>query len=299
MKLVMCQGLPGCGKSTWAAGQDATVVNKDDIRAQLVADMGWTWSREGEKMVLEIRDAKVKLALAAGRNVISSDTNFGRSHKVRLNELAREAGADFEIRRFDIPLHECLRRNDLRTGDARVPDSAINEMYFKYVVPDWEHYPLSAGTPPTPPVRVERMEGLPDCIICDLDGTLADFKTKGHRGPYDTARCAEDDLIEPVFRVIMSFWSNHDYEIIYLSGREDSARAGTEEFLRNHQCPTGPLLMRATGDHRKDAIVKREIFDANIRGKYNVDFVLDDRDQVVKMWRELGLTCFQVAEGNF
>ncbi len=27
--------------------------------------------------------------------------------------------------------------------------------------------------------------------------------------------------------------------------------------------------------------------------------VFDDRDKVVKMWRENGLSCLQVAEGNF
>src|SRR5258708_32277452 len=98
MKLTMCQGLVASGKSTWAAQQEgAVVVSKDDIRAQLREDQGWEWSREGEGMVVEIRDAKIRLALAAGKDVISSDTNFGRKHKVRLAELAREARADAEV----------------------------------------------------------------------------------------------------------------------------------------------------------------------------------------------------------
>lgn len=60
------------------------------------------------------------------------------------------------------------------------------------------------------------------------------------------------------------------------------------------------LFMRATGDNRRDDIVKRELFDAHIRDHFNVRYVLDDRDRVVKMWRnELGLTVLQVAEGNF
>jgi len=57
--------------------------------------------------------------------------------------------------------------------------------------------------------------------------------------------------------------------------------------------------MRPTGDNRKDAIVKREIFDREIRDRYRILFVLDDRNQVVDMWRELGLTCLQVAPGDF
>ena len=52
-------------------------------------------------------------------------------------------------------------------------------------------------------------------------------------------------------------------------------------------------------DSRKDSIVKQEIYEMCIKDKYNVLFVLDDRDQVVNMWREQGLKCLQVAEGNF
>lgn len=59
------------------------------------------------------------------------------------------------------------------------------------------------------------------------------------------------------------------------------------------------LFMRRTGDTRKDNIIKREIFNEHIRGKYNVLFVLDDRSRVVREWRAMGLTVFQVAEGNF
>jgi hypothetical protein len=57
--------------------------------------------------------------------------------------------------------------------------------------------------------------------------------------------------------------------------------------------------MRPVGDMRKDSVVKAEIFDREIRGRYHVVAVFDDRDQVVKTWRSLGLTVFQVAEGSF
>ncbi|MGH7203736.1 MAG: AAA family ATPase, partial [Candidatus Levyibacteriota bacterium] len=53
-------------------------------------------------------------------------------------------------------------------------------------------------------------------------------------------------------------------------------------------------------DFRKDAVVKKELYETHISGKYEVLFVLDDRDQVVEMWRkDLGLPCFQVDYGNF
>ena len=59
------------------------------------------------------------------------------------------------------------------------------------------------------------------------------------------------------------------------------------------------LHMRRAGDARKDSVVKRELFDAHVRDRYNVRRVYDDRNQVVDMWRSLGLACLAVAEGNF
>jgi hypothetical protein len=58
-------------------------------------------------------------------------------------------------------------------------------------------------------------------------------------------------------------------------------------------------LPRKSGDNRKDSVVKEEIFNEHIKPNFIVEFVLDDRNQVVEMWRKLGLTCLQVADGNF
>jgi hypothetical protein len=57
--------------------------------------------------------------------------------------------------------------------------------------------------------------------------------------------------------------------------------------------------MRSNGDYRSDEIVKEELFRARIQPRYSVGGVIDDRNRVVKMWRRIGLVCFQVAEGEF
>ena len=57
--------------------------------------------------------------------------------------------------------------------------------------------------------------------------------------------------------------------------------------------------MREADDYREDSIVKAEMYDKYVKDKYHINFVLDDRNQVVKMWREIGLFCLQVADGNF
>ncbi len=87
--------------------------------------------------------------------------------------------------------------------------------------------------------------------------------------------------------------------VLLVSGREDKYREPTLRFLTKHQIEYEQLWMRATGDSRKDAIVKQEIFDRYIRDVYNIEFVLDDRNQVVELWRSLGLICLQVADGDF
>ena len=94
------------------------------------------------------------------------------------------------------------------------------------------------------------------------------------------------------------------YAIIFLSGREDKYKPQTQEFLSKAvKCARDwqhLLYMRESGDYRKDSIVKKELFINNVQSKWNVLFVLDDRQQVVDMWRdECGLTCFQVAKGDF
>ena len=88
-------------------------------------------------------------------------------------------------------------------------------------------------------------------------------------------------------------------EVIFCSGREDTARETTVQWIAEHVEVPGRLYMRAAGDRRKDAIVKRDLFDRHIRHEYDVRYVLDDRQQVVDMWRALGLTVFQVARGDF
>lgn len=143
-----------------------------------------------------------------------------------------------------------------------------------------------------------RPKPLPKVVLCDIDGTVA---RRGERDPYDMTRVAEDDVNLPV-AMTLNAYTLYGLPIIFISGRSETARADTEAWIDRHLpgvCPIG-LHMRADGDIRKDAIVKRELYDANIHEQYEVVVVLDDRDQVVSLWRkELGLPCFQVAYGDF
>ena len=152
-----------------------------------------------------------------------------------------------------------------------------------------------------------------DIIICDLDGTLCDIthrlihvkpKTKKDWNAFFTG-IRDDAVNEPVLAVLdlwIDGWRGLDKpEVIFCSGRPEYTRADTEWWLDEHWGKpfTGrKLYMRKDGDYRSDDVVKEEILNEHIP-KDRVLFVLDDRQQVVDMWRRNGLTCFQVAEGNF
>lgn len=136
---------------------------------------------------------------------------------------------------------------------------------------------------------------LPPAYLVDIDGTVA---IKGDRDIYDGSKAHLDTENEDVAAVVRAL-SNRGNRIIYMSGRSDEFRDVTERWLIDNALPADSLYMRAAGDHRKDSVVKHELFDKHIRYTHNVLGVFDDRNQVVEMWRAIGLTVFQVADGNF
>ena len=156
----------------------------------------------------------------------------------------------------------------------------------------------------------EWIKGLPEAIIVDIDGTLAHIPAGG-RSPYDYSRVHED-IIDETVRAITWMWTddpNHESEerrhVLIVSGRDDSCREATRKWLAINDVFCDRLWMRPAGavdihgGKLPDYVVKYNLFNEHIRGKYNIRFVLDDRDQVVDVWRRLGLKCLQVAPGDF
>lgn len=138
---------------------------------------------------------------------------------------------------------------------------------------------------------IENQE-LPKAIIVDIDGTLA--KMNG-RSPFDWSRVKED-MCNEIIKGISNAYPN---TVIIFSGRDSVCRQDTIEWLESNGIKYSQLFMREEGNFEKDAIIKRRLFEENIRGKFFIEYVLDDRNQVVRMWRDMGLTCLQVADGDF
>lgn len=140
------------------------------------------------------------------------------------------------------------------------------------------------------------MDERPEAVIFDVDGTLA---LRGDRDPYDWSSAGADKPNGPVVRVLHAL-ARSGIAIVYVSGRVEDARSITENWIDREIGVGGRLYLRRSGDTRRDAIVKRELHDQHIRNSFTVLMVFDDRNQVVRMWRdELSLPCFQVADGDF
>lgn len=301
-ELVITRGLPGSGKSTWAkqwVSEDRANrvrINRDDLRTMV--DDGEFVEKVTESRIVTLRDAMILQALRKGLSVVVDDTNLPNPVVKQLRKLAEKRGAGFRIQDFrDVPLNVCIEQNFWREGNAVVPEKVILDMYNKYVKNrddtefELDTYVLTAYNPPSEFVR--------EAVIIDIDGTVA--KMNG-RSPYDYTR-VHTDLPNRDVIVLVNTLINKGLIPLFTSGRPEACREATEAWI-NKRIPTAvhhgySLFMRSTGDRRPDWIVKYELFDKNIRDNYNILMVLDDRDQVVEMWRKIGLTCLQVAEGDF
>jgi hypothetical protein len=193
-------------------------------------------------------------------------------------------------------VEECIARDAARPEDERVGGDVIRGMWQRYLAGRKLPLPVPVLDDVPAAKHYEPPVGVPDAFLVDIDGTVA---LMAGRSPYDESRVGEDRPNEPVIRVVRALHAA-GYRIVFCSGRTDACSGDTAAWLDEHVgVPYEALHMRSAGDQRKDSIVKAEIFEEHIRHAYRVVGVLDDRMQVVRMWRALGLTVLQVAEGDF
>lgn len=302
-ELLFLIGLPASGKTTWCRDfvhfhercNNWVRVSRDDLRRM----RGVYWLPKQEDMITDWEIATTALALIDGRSVVLDATNLYEDRRdgfvkrvckaIEIYRSNSEERGDvlFKIgeKRFDTPVDECIQRDKNRPEHERVGDKVIMNIARK------------AGMIPDPPV-VEIDPNLEDCIIVDIDGTLAHNKTG--RGFYEWDRVGEDTLDRSIADMV-NVYESMGYRIIIVSGRSDECREQTENWLHENDVLYHELHMRPQDKlYVKDSIIKREIYEEHVKGKYNVNFVLDDRDQVVDMWRkELGIKCLQVNYGDF
>lgn len=309
-KLVIFRGLPASGKTTaarlWVAADIANRarVNRDDLRQML----HYGYDPDAERYVRVARDRLVKALLDQGVSVACDDTNLSQKVARSLARIGRHAGATVHVRDLsDVDVELCVLRDADRPDGVRVGEQVIRDMYSRYLAGGRKLAPIDTpslwnegrGDDPDEDGWYTAKAGTPKAVMVDLDGTLC---LHDGRSPYDET-LVHTDLPNPAVVQAVVALAACGYEIVFCSGRSEACREATANWILEHvgrfDRANGDLFMRPEGDRRRDSIVKRELFDQHIRDRYDVAFVLDDRQQVVDAWREIGLTVFQVAPGDF
>ena len=332
--MFILRGLPGCGKSTHAAEMIRKEpkrfirINRDDLRGMAVGPSNNPHARDNdrEELVRSMKNELARQAIKDGYDVILDDTHLVPMTVKKLHELAASIGDVKVIEKcFNTSVEECISRDAKRTGYAQVGEKIIKDMARgagldkKRVLHDKETYYEPRGDSFR---LVVQDDSLPKAVMCDLDGTLAII---GDRTPYDATDC--DVIDKPNWAVINCVLAMHaqGVKVLFMSGRDQKYRAETQRFIEKY-CRAPLYWVLSAGDdklskeasipyelhmrgetapdpekldQRKDSVIKQELFDAHVRDKFNVLFVLDDRNQVVDFWRSIGLPTFQVAPGNF
>ena len=296
-RLLITRGLPASGKTTFARKLQPGVlrVNRDDLRRMLHGRR--LYSEQAENQVTLVQRGMVEALLRKGAAVIVDDTNLRGETVRRWAALAAKYQASFEVHDFtDVPLEECLRRDAERDPADRVGAEGIRRMWDRYLAGRNLPLPLPDLDATGPDPVYDPPAELPPAFLVDIDGTVA---LMNGRSPYDWGRVGSDTPNHAVIAAVRAMHAAGN-AIVFCSGRDEVSRDETEVWLQLYvDVPYEGLFMRPEGDSRRDAEVKREIFETEISHRWRIAGVFDDRQQVVHMWRELGLTVFQVAEGDF
>lgn len=298
-KLIITRGIPASGKTTWAlewlAEESETKrvrINRDDIRFMLFGK----YTGVDEIAVTKMQESLLRAAMKNGYDIVLDNTSLYNKHVKDVLKIARDFYYEVEYKDFYIALSEAIERDSKR--ERRVGEEVI-KMFFK------RHLPK--GSMPEPP-EVEMTQvfkpyvpnlELTPAYIFDIDGTLAHIDPENPRDVYDASRAHEDLLDRSVFNILNMIVDTTVVEVVIMSGRTEDHRKETEFWLDKNGIGYAELLMRPSGDLRKDSVVKNELFREHVEPNYNVLGVFDDRQQVVDMWRQIGLKCFQVQEGDF
>lgn len=302
-KLILALGISGSGKTTWAkqwVKEDPTHrvrLNYDDIRCML----GEYWVPEREPLVKYIFDKSLIEAMELGYDiVIDNMSNLNPKHQAEYAKLVESHNdvytqSQYEIKHkwFITSVDVCVERDKNR--EISVGEKVIRQQWRKYRNEIIQH-----GIKEMLSKQVKNNPMLPHCILVDMDATLC-FNTNGRPfyGPGADVGMRDDIPNTNIIDLVKAYCTTYNCDLIILTGRDESCREATMDWLTEHDLHPTELLMRPNGSYLRGDEQKKLIYEIKIKDKYNVDFVIDDSDKVVKMYRDLGLTVLQPNEGKF
>ena len=303
-KIIVLQGPPAVGKSTRAQellvkyGSDkAVIVCRDSIREAC----GEYWVPSRENYISDIEKGAVIAALEHDMIPIIDATNLNPKTIEKWKNIASDYGAEIEWIEVVEPYKVALQRDSNPDRKRPVGKKVLRNFYMKY-------YPHLIA-PMSDDRKMIEFTGKKKAIIVDIDGTIA---LRDGRSPFDYEKVYEDRVDHRLAHLLKNLINETEYEVFFMTGREDigDCRKITTAWINDNIYPkqghngflpsdNWRLFMRAEGDHRSDEITKKEIYENYIAPWYDVVCVFEDRNRVVKMWRDLGLLVAQVYDGDF
>jgi len=306
-KIEILVGISGSGKSTYAqnwvlAHPNCKIVSRDKIRE---LSFGYDESNiseyyklpspsvsSNEKFVSNIQTTLIRQYLSQGYYVIIDNTHLDKKYINEIIDLFPQCEISFRL--FEIEWEKALQRMENRT--RKVQQEIIVKQY-QQLQKLKENF--SFETIKSRIVKYIPNESKPVAFICDIDGTISDYK--GHREAFGfkpeliqldkPIPCVIDNISNLIFR--------QEIIPIFITGREEKYENQTRDWLTNNLFLSYSeycLHMRPKGDYRKDNVFKLEIFNNYIRDNFNVLMAFEDRPTMVSLYQELGIFTFNVAQ---
>jgi predicted kinase len=296
-KAIITIGISGSGKSTEFDKKENmgyVRIERDIMRKRIVQErMGdvsdqnfwsiWKFNKKDEAEVTDRCNAIIEDCAKGGMPIAITDTNLNKKYRDVLVQKLKGLGYEVEFKVFSIDPLEAIKRDEKRR------DSVGHQVIWK------QYNDLMADPEFGQTKKYVADVSKPKCILVDIDGTLAHMN--GKRGAFEWDKVGLDDVDEQVRNIVEMFHASpeSDVKVIVLSGRDGVSRPKTEAWLDDHGIGYYHLFMRSAGDMRKDTVIKEEIFWRDIAPNHNVQFAIDDRPSVCRMWRSLGVKVFQVG----
>lgn len=291
-KIVVTVGVSGAGKSTWSHEQWKTnptgvvVVNRDSIRNLLFGFTDQTiqeyYTRPDlnklEKQVTKYEDTLINEALCEDKTVIVDATHLEKKYLTRFEYW----NVPIEYKYFDISVKDAIERDSNRS--RKVGAEVIKKQHEKYL-----NLQRQGDFKPVELVNDIR---LPKCVLVDIDGTLAHMGDR--RSPFEWKKVGLDYVDTQIKSVVNSLQT----KIFICTGRDGICLDETIKWLDSNNIHYDKVFIRKEGDMRPDWQIKAEIWQ-QISKDYYIDFLIDDRMQVVRHARALGLKVLQVDYNNF
>lgn len=283
-KLTILVGPPGSGKSTYAKTMsDTAYINQD--------------SQGKDGHMKEFAEA-----VAEGLDIVVDRMNFNKEQRSRY--LKYVEGMMYKYETEIIVLHEpyqtCYNRCINRVGHETIKNGQDANKAISFFFKNYER--PSQNEADKVIFEYPQIFDKPDVIICDLDGTLCNIdhrlkwiKDGKKNWPMFFNGIPEDGCNEWCAHILNS----NKLPVVLCSGRGEEYRSMTKLWLDGHLIMYNHLFMRGLGDHRQDSIVKEILLDFEILTRYKPLFAIDDRQQVVDMWRRRGIVTLQCAKGDF